>query len=216
MTDNGKKSSFWSSLPGIMTALAGLIGAVAGLLTVLYTIGVIGQDPDPQPKFERPVAADSPSLSAGSAGSSSAVARTDLDRTEAVPVARAALSAYRSRDVIALAGLACGGNKAIFAELAAQGEAHPRYRSIFSGWRWQGVQAWNDSAPMEARYRHYVGSARDEYQAHVKFGALNADELLTAVLSWENGAWCFNDVNSPSPDSFAKGASGFRLVKEAY
>lgn len=37
-----KQTAFWSSLPGIMTALGGIIVAVTGLLTALYTTGVIG------------------------------------------------------------------------------------------------------------------------------------------------------------------------------
>ena len=204
MTDSGNKSSFWSSLPGISTALAGLIGAVAALLTALYTVGVIGPGSGNEPQAQSPAPAASVSSTAGgtaasSSGSGSRVGATAIDRTKAIPVARAALSAYRSRDVIALAGLVCAVNKRIFTELAAQGEAHPRYASIFSGWRWQGVQAWRDTAPMEARYRHYVSTARDEYQAHVRFGEIGPDELLTVVLSWQNAAWCFDDVNTRRP-----------------
>lgn len=36
------KPSFWSSLPGILTGLGGLILAVTGLITALYTTGMIG------------------------------------------------------------------------------------------------------------------------------------------------------------------------------
>jgi hypothetical protein len=34
--------SFWKTLPGILTGLAGLVGAVAALTTALYTAGIIG------------------------------------------------------------------------------------------------------------------------------------------------------------------------------
>ncbi|MDH3600685.1 MAG: hypothetical protein OEU26_13710 [Candidatus Tectomicrobia bacterium] len=105
-----------------------------------------------------------------------------VDRTSAKETARAILSAYRSRDVIALASLVNRTNRSIFIELAGQGENHPRYGSVFSGWRWQGVQAW-DGKLGEARYRHYVGTAGDEYQANVKFGQLGPDELLVVTLT---------------------------------
>lgn len=36
------KTPFWSSLPGMFTGLGGLIVAVTGLITALYTTGVIG------------------------------------------------------------------------------------------------------------------------------------------------------------------------------
>ena len=34
--------SFWATLPGILTAIGGTIGATAALITALYTVGVIG------------------------------------------------------------------------------------------------------------------------------------------------------------------------------
>ena len=34
-------SSFWSTLPGILTAIGGIIGAVAALLTALYSAGML-------------------------------------------------------------------------------------------------------------------------------------------------------------------------------
>lgn len=48
--EKDKKQSFWSTLPGILTGCAGLIGAVAGLITILYTVGVF------QPATPSPVA----------------------------------------------------------------------------------------------------------------------------------------------------------------
>jgi len=40
--DNQSGPSFWQTLPGALTALAGVIAAITGLLTVLYQVGVIG------------------------------------------------------------------------------------------------------------------------------------------------------------------------------
>jgi len=44
MEDKSESSgSFWSSLPGILTAIGGLLVASTGLISVLVTTGVIGQ-----------------------------------------------------------------------------------------------------------------------------------------------------------------------------
>lgn len=46
MTDTSDKKSFWHTLPGIITAIAGLLGAVATLITALYTAGIIQGGPE--------------------------------------------------------------------------------------------------------------------------------------------------------------------------
>ncbi len=46
-------SSWWQTLPGILTALAGLITAVAGLLLALHQIGVFAQRLDRDQQAER-------------------------------------------------------------------------------------------------------------------------------------------------------------------
>jgi hypothetical protein len=45
MTEPGKseRTSFWKTLPGVLTAVAGLITAIAGLIAALNLAGVIGQ-----------------------------------------------------------------------------------------------------------------------------------------------------------------------------
>jgi|SRR6266851_515763 len=51
------KPSFWSTLPGILTALGAIIGASAGLITALYATGVIGsknKPPDNPPSISSP------------------------------------------------------------------------------------------------------------------------------------------------------------------
>ena len=40
-----KKQSFWNTLPGILTGVAGLITAIAGLLVVLNQVGVLESEP---------------------------------------------------------------------------------------------------------------------------------------------------------------------------
>jgi hypothetical protein len=44
MSEN--KGSFWSSVPGLVTGLAGVLTAVVGLITVLIQLNVIGGDND--------------------------------------------------------------------------------------------------------------------------------------------------------------------------
>jgi hypothetical protein len=40
----GEKSSFWSTIPGILTGIAAVITAMGGLLAILYQTGVIGPE----------------------------------------------------------------------------------------------------------------------------------------------------------------------------
>jgi hypothetical protein len=48
MDDGDKaKSSWWQTLPGILTALAGIVTAAAGLLVTLHQIGLIGNKDKP-------------------------------------------------------------------------------------------------------------------------------------------------------------------------
>lgn len=52
--DNDKqKVSFWTTIPGCVTAIAALITAIGGFIGVLYTIGVI--KPRPSPSFPPPI-----------------------------------------------------------------------------------------------------------------------------------------------------------------
>jgi len=59
----GAGSSFWTSMNGVVTAIAGLLTAAAGLLVALFQVGVLGDDDsDPQ----QPAAVVSSSSSAAS------------------------------------------------------------------------------------------------------------------------------------------------------
>lgn len=46
-SDDQSNSGFWSSLTGVLTAIAGVIGAVTALLLGLKEVGLIGQNPAP-------------------------------------------------------------------------------------------------------------------------------------------------------------------------
>lgn len=43
------KKSFWETLPGFLTATSGILGAIAAVLTALYTTGVIGHRGEQMP-----------------------------------------------------------------------------------------------------------------------------------------------------------------------
>jgi hypothetical protein len=124
------------------------------------------------------------------------------DGRDPASVARAALEAYRSRDLAALADLAHPDNREILEELRRDGEAHPRWASLFSpdAWRWQAVQAW-DGRVGEVRY-FGEGSG---VTAMVRFGEISASELAVVALELRDDRWWFEDVNSPPAADFAEG-----------
>jgi hypothetical protein len=47
MDNKDSKVSFWSTVPGMMTALGAIIGASAGLITAMYSAGIIGTKDKP-------------------------------------------------------------------------------------------------------------------------------------------------------------------------
>lgn len=119
------------------------------------------------------------------------------DRSDAKSTAKAILKAYRTRDVIALSGLSRKFNRKLLAELAAQGESHPRYNSIFSGWRWQLIKKWNGQIG-DVRYQKNKG----RLGASVVFSEMNEHEVAVVTVIWEEGQWCFEDIHSPSIQRF--------------
>ncbi|MCP9934172.1 hypothetical protein KBZ08_09630 [Cyanobium sp. Candia 9D4] len=212
-----QKSSFWSTLPGILTALGGLLAGVAGLVTALYTAGIIGTPSEKKvPPVSIPATQTQPSDSL-SKGQVPVLSLSQVDRTDAKSTAYSILNAYRARDVIALAGLVSPTNRRIFVELAEQGESHPRYSSIFgdASWRSKVVQSWDGNLG-EVRYRHYVGAARNDYEAQVEFAEAGPNELAVVTLTWLDGKWNWEDINSPSRQNFMKGRPSFSRSEEPY
>jgi hypothetical protein len=124
-----------------------------------------------------------------------------LDRSDAASTAAALLKAYAAKDLPAMAELSTAGNRDIIRELIAQGENHPRWRSIFSGGRWDAVSTWKGEMG-EVRYLERTPPGRKEYDARVQFGTATADKVAVVTMSWEGGKWCFEDVNFPSRESF--------------
>lgn len=76
MTDNAKPTGFWQTVPGILTAFAAIITAVAGLLLALYQAGLLSS-PTPPQNANSPNAA-SPATTAQS-GQTAEVDRSQLD-----------------------------------------------------------------------------------------------------------------------------------------
>ena len=105
----------------------------------------------------------------------------EVDRADPKAVAVAALTAYKAKDMKALTPLSSTANKKIFAELAEKGEAHPRYKSIFGGLRWESVQKWDGTTADAPRY---VAPDR----AVVRFGDADATTAYV-VLKLEDKAW---------------------------
>ncbi len=138
-----------------------------------------------------------------------------LDRTNAAQVAAASLTLFRERDLAGLSEISTAANRRILAELAEQGPSNSRYQSVFQGWRWDAVQAW-DGTIEEVRYRHFVGSADEGYEAQAKFGELDYPEIATLVLKWEDGQWAFEDISSPNLSTFEKGREEFSLDSAPY
>jgi hypothetical protein len=73
----GSKPAFWSSLPGILTGIGGVIVATTGLITALYSTGVIGKDANSNSNAVPPV-------SLAAAPSPAPTVTQDLDRYKAL------------------------------------------------------------------------------------------------------------------------------------
>ena len=131
----------------------------------------------------------------------------DRDRKSPSPqdVAKAVLKVYQAKDAAAVMRLGTSRMRekadALAEEIARQGENHPIFRrSVFSGWRWRAVQAWDGE----------VGPVRfpDPNAAWVPFGeADDPQSVIVVVLVREEGAWCFEEVLSLRSDKF-EGAAG--------
>lgn len=129
-------------------------------------------------------------------------ALSKAERLDAQATAMAVLRAYKARDLRSLATLSTRGNRKMFAEIAARGEGHPRYRSIFKGWRWRAVEAWNGKLGQT----RYIGGSPPR-RARVVFHKM-AKELAVVTLDWQDGMWAFEDIHSPSEARFNKWGRG--------
>lgn len=125
-------------------------------------------------------------LAACSDDSPNLVPESDTFNTSPEEVAHDVLTAYRAKDLAALRKLCLKQNRPTIDELIAEGDKSPRYRSIFGGWRWEQVQAWEGKVG-EARYG----------KRHAEVLARGIDEVrvLVVKLEKEEGEWRFDDLS---------------------
>lgn len=119
-------------------------------------------------------------------------AQADTDRGDPRAVSEAFLTAFQARDPATLATLVNQKNRPLFEAIAAEGESHPDYGEVFSGWRAEAADGW-DGTTLEIRY-----AGED---AIVRFADLSADEIAVLVLENQDG-WAIEDINSPDRASF--------------
>lgn len=92
-----RSKSFWSTIPGLITGLAGILTAVVGLGTLLIQVGVVGGDGSDDPTTGRKSGSTVTTLAPGArSGDTEAVAKLDVsptavdltvtDKTESVTV----------------------------------------------------------------------------------------------------------------------------------
>jgi hypothetical protein len=129
-----------------------------------------------------------------------------LDRMDAAATAAAVLTAYQNRDLEELAALSTPENSSMIGEIAQQGAAHPRYRSLFSGWRWKAVRDWRGRTG-ELRYVNYPGGKvlPPWSMAWVAFAEVEGfDEIIVVALRRAGGQWEFEDIQSPAKADFER------------
>lgn len=110
-----------------------------------------------------------------------------VDRADPVATAKAVLKAYKAKDLKAIADLSTEANQKFFRDMAEQGEKHPRYKSLFEGWRWEAVSGWTDAAE-GPRYR--------AVKSIVKFAELKGGDLAVVAMRKEGEKWSFDDLQS--------------------
>jgi hypothetical protein len=112
------KKSFWSSVPGLVTGMAGVLTAAVGLITVLISLGVIGGNggsgPSPPVGTNGSGASGSTSSGGSGAGSTSAAGGS----TGVTPTTTAKASFAVDRPAVTLGTLA---NKAAVVTVTNQG-----------------------------------------------------------------------------------------------
>ncbi|SHI56230.1 hypothetical protein [Wenxinia saemankumensis] len=125
----------------------------------------------------------------------------EIDRADPVATARAALVAFRTRDLEALSRLSNETNRETFAQLLEAGPGSEMYDEIFSGWQVEAVDAWDGA----------LGNPRYDSQghAHVPFAIDEGEwegtpytDILTLVMTDEGAGWGIEDINSPDLERF--------------
>lgn len=118
----------------------------------------------------------------------------EIDRQDPTATAVAFLTAYKARDVVAMAPLSNETNRKMFTALANEGKQHKAYDNVFGGWRWTAAQAWTGD----------VGTVRYNKGGHalVPFGEKDGEVFVVVLTSDDDGIWGLEDINSPDKADF--------------
>ncbi|RAI00619.1 hypothetical protein DLJ53_15285 [Acuticoccus sediminis] len=116
-----------------------------------------------------------------------------VDRSDPAMVATRFVDAYKARDLAAMAPLMDANNADFFAELAAEGRAHPAYGRVFSGWRADAIDAANGVSG--------AARVRREGEVWVPIGQSGGEIFVVALTAEENG-WGVEDILSPGAADF--------------
>ena len=104
------------------------------------------------------------------------------------------LSAYKSKNLETLASLSTEFNAKLLKQIINEGKKHPRYNSLFVGWRWEAVSNWNGMIGACENDSEY-GRSRIEF-------ARGETEVIVVTLYWIDGKWRFEDIHSYPIKSF--------------
>ena len=66
----------------------------------------------------------------------------EINHSHPEEVAKIVLNAFKSKDLKQLLTVSHGSNKEMISDILKEGENHPRYSSLFSGWRWDAANNW--------------------------------------------------------------------------
>ncbi|MBI4701790.1 MAG: hypothetical protein HY744_11640 [Deltaproteobacteria bacterium] len=113
-------------------------------------------------------------------------------------VAKDALAALKCKDVEAIARLVPADKQQEARQAFASGGAAARSFYDETGWRWKSLAAW-DGKVGEAR----VARGGERAKARVKYGAIDGREAAVVQLAEQGGRWYFDDLKSPSLESYA-------------
>jgi len=122
----------------------------------------------------------------------------EVNRADPKSTAAAILKAYKAKDLKAMMDLSTALNKKILAELQEKGGAHPQYKAVFGGYRWEAVSKWDGKTLDEPRY--------NKDRCWVKFadGADKRIVVMSMKSEDEGKTWAFNAVISLDPATLEK------------
>ena len=125
------------------------------------------------------------------------VGQIKVNRTDSKSTAKAILIAYKSKDLRTLSSLSNSYNVEMMDEIIEQGDRHPRYSSLWKGWRWDAVNNWDEYSLeiIEDNRESSIKKSKVKFGESEEYDGYIEDYVVT--LYWEDGKWCFEDIHSP-------------------